>query len=167
MAHVYLAAGAGEALWFAGQRIIYKVRGREGEATIFELVVGPHGGAPLHLHRTQDETHYILEGRFRFHCAGEAFVAESGAVVHVPKGVPHGFANLGSESGTILCVETHPGPLEAFFDEVGEDTADTWSLLPRPLAMRTLLAAARRAGGLEILMPGLGASDDVLPSGTD
>jgi hypothetical protein len=50
MAHAYLAPRSGETLWFAGQRIIYKVRGREGEATIggLELVVSPkeHGGAP-------------------------------------------------------------------------------------------------------------------------
>ena len=164
MAHVYLAAGDGDALWFAGQRITYKVRGTEGEATTFELVVGPHGGAPLHLHRTQDETHYILEGRFRFHCAGETCVAGTGAVVHVPKGVAHGFTNLRSGPGRILCVETHPGPLEAFFDEVGEDAAGTSSLPQRRMAMPMLLDAARRTGGLEIVMPGLDASDDVRPS---
>lgn len=150
---VYLPAGSGEALWFAGQRITYKVRGTAGEVTIFELVVGPHGGAPLHLHRTQDETHYILEGRFRFHCAGETVVAESGAVVHVPKGVPHGFTNLRSDPGTILCVETHPGPLEAFFEEVGETAIETSSPLVRVMAMDVLLAVAERTGGLELVVP--------------
>jgi mannose-6-phosphate isomerase-like protein (cupin superfamily) len=156
MLHVYLAAGAGETLWFAGQRIIYKVRGIEGEATIFELVVGPHGGAPLHLHHTQDETHYILEGRFRFSCAGETVVAERGAVMHVPKGVPHGFTNLGSGSGTILCVETHPGPLEAFFDEVGQDASDGASPFMQVTPMAAVLAAAAQTGGLEFFVPPTG-----------
>jgi mannose-6-phosphate isomerase-like protein (cupin superfamily) len=154
MAHGYLAPGEGEALWFAGQRITYKVRGRTGEATIFELAVGPHGGAPLHRHRTQDETHYILAGRYRFHCAGDTFAAERGAIVHVPKGVPHGFTNLASEAGTILCIATHPGPLEAFFDALGVPAADDLSP-PLPVtAMDAVLAAARRTGGLEIVIPG-------------
>jgi mannose-6-phosphate isomerase-like protein (cupin superfamily) len=154
MTRKYLAPGDGEALWFVGQRITYKVRGKAGEATIFELVVGPHGGAPLHRHRTQDETHYILEGRYRFQCAGDTVLAEPGAVVHVPKGVPHGFTNLGSEPGTILCIETHPGPLEAFFDDVGEPVADGDSSPLRVTAMDAALDAARRTGGLEIVIPG-------------
>lgn len=154
MAHLYLAAGDGEALWFAGQRITYKVRGTEGEATIFELAVGPHGGAPLHRHRTQDETHYILAGRFRFQCAGDTVLAERGAIVHVPKGVPHGFTNLGSEAGTILCIETHPGPLEAFFDSLGVPMSNGDSPPLQVTAMDAVLNTARRTGGLEIVVPG-------------
>ena len=164
MAHAYLPSGEGETLWFAGQQITYKVRGREGGATIFELTVGPHGGAPAHLHRTQDETHYIMGGCFRFHCAGDTFLAERGAVVHVPKGVPHGFTNVSSATGTILCVETHPGPLEAFFDDLGETTVGTPSLPPRPMTMQMLLSAARRTGGLELLVPGLDTSNHVRSS---
>lgn len=154
MAHAYLAPGEGEALWFFGQRITYKVRGQAGEATIFELAVGPHGGAPLHRHPTQDETHYVLEGRFRFQCAGDTVLAEPGAVVHVPKGVPHGFTHVGSEPGRLLCIETHPGPLEAFFAAVGEAAPDGSVPPLQGATMDALLVAARRTGGLEIAIPG-------------
>jgi len=43
----------------------------------------------LHLHRCHAETFYILEGAVNFYVDGDWMVAEPGACVHVPPGVPH------------------------------------------------------------------------------
>ena len=147
----HLPAGAGDALWFAGQLITYKVRGATEGVTIFELAVGPHGGAPPHVHRTQDETHYLLDGRFKFLCGIRTIQAGPGSVVHLPKGLAHAFTNIGSEWGRMLCIATPPGPLERFFDEAGEPATDRSSPPARPVDMERILAIARRTGGLELV----------------
>ncbi len=49
--------------------------------------------APLHLHRSDDEAWYVLEGKMRFRIGGETFEASSGDAVLAPKGVPHTYGN--------------------------------------------------------------------------
>jgi mannose-6-phosphate isomerase-like protein (cupin superfamily) len=150
----YVPPGEGEALWFVGQLITYKVRGDGEDVTIFELTVGPYGGAPAHKHRTQDETHYILEGQFTFVCGDRTINANPGSVVHVPRSVCHAFTNLGPKPGRILFIATHPGPLERFYDEAGEPATDRSAPPAHPVDMEKILAIARRTGGLELVPPG-------------
>ncbi len=149
----YVPPGEGEALWFVGQLITYKVRGDGEGVTIFELTVGPYGGAPAHMHRTQDETHYILEGQFKFVCGDQTIAADPGSVVHVPRAVCHAFTNLGPGPGRILFVTTHPGPLERFYDEAGEPAIDRSAPPPHPANMERILTVARQTGGLDLVLP--------------
>ena len=150
----YLPAGEGEGVWFVGQLITYKVRRDGAGLTIFELAVGPHGGAPPHFHRAQDETHYILEGQFKFVYDARMIQAGPGSVVHVPKGLVHAFTNVGPGWGKMLCIETPPGPLERFFDEAGERASDRSSPPVKMIDMEAILAIARRTGGLELVVLG-------------
>ena len=48
---------------------------------------------PPHIHPTQDEFLYILEGRFDFYLDGKEDFAEPGDLVHMPRGIPHGIFN--------------------------------------------------------------------------
>ena len=48
---------------------------------------------PPHIHPTQDEFLYILEGRFDFLLDGEMAYAEPGDLVQLPRGIPHGIFN--------------------------------------------------------------------------
>jgi len=50
---------------------------------------------PPHIHPTQDEFLYILEGRFDFLLDGEMAYGEPGDLVHLPRGIPHGIFNKG------------------------------------------------------------------------
>jgi quercetin dioxygenase-like cupin family protein len=138
-------------VWFAGQLVTYKVR-VEG-VSIFELAVGPYGGAPPHLHRWQDETHYILEGRYTFHCHARMIDSGPGSVVHVPRGVVHGFTNVSPGWGRMLCIVCPPGPLERFLDEAGQTARDRSAPPPDTITMEQLLDIARRTGGLELAPP--------------
>jgi len=52
---------------------------------------------PPHVHPTQDEYLYILEGRLEFWLDGNEASATSGDLVRLPMGVPHGIFN---KSGT-------------------------------------------------------------------
>jgi quercetin dioxygenase-like cupin family protein len=50
---------------------------------------------PPHIHPTQDEFLYILEGRFDFMLDGAEAFAEPGDLVRLPMGIPHGIFNKG------------------------------------------------------------------------
>lgn len=49
--------------------------------------------APLHLHRSDDEAWYVLEGKMRFRIGSDTFDASRGDAVLAPKGVPHTYGN--------------------------------------------------------------------------
>jgi quercetin dioxygenase-like cupin family protein len=48
---------------------------------------------PPHIHHTQDEYIYMLEGRFDLVLDGKDFLATSGDLIRLPLGVPHGIFN--------------------------------------------------------------------------
>jgi mannose-6-phosphate isomerase-like protein (cupin superfamily) len=49
--------------------------------------------APLHLHRSEDEAWYVLEGRLGFRVGGDEVEVEGGRSVIVPAGTPHSYWN--------------------------------------------------------------------------
>ena len=53
----------------------------------------PDTFVPPHIHPTQDEYLYILEGRFEFVLDGKDEQASPGDLVRLPMGVPHGIFN--------------------------------------------------------------------------
>lgn len=48
---------------------------------------------PPHIHPTQDEFIYMLDGRFDLVLDGKEVVAESGDLIRMPMGLPHGIFN--------------------------------------------------------------------------
>jgi mannose-6-phosphate isomerase-like protein (cupin superfamily) len=51
--------------------------------------------APLHLHRSEDEAWYVLEGTLGFQFGDREFDAPAGSGVLLPHGTPHTFWNRG------------------------------------------------------------------------
>jgi mannose-6-phosphate isomerase-like protein (cupin superfamily) len=49
--------------------------------------------APLHVHHTDDEAWYVLEGVLRFRIGDEVREAGPHSAVMAPKGVPHAYGN--------------------------------------------------------------------------
>jgi mannose-6-phosphate isomerase-like protein (cupin superfamily) len=68
---------------------------------VIEATVAPGGGGPLHVHADLDDTFYLVKGRLAVRCGDEAFIAEPGAYVAMPHGVPHTFRVLGTEAAAI------------------------------------------------------------------
>ncbi len=60
-----------------------------GAFTLMEDNLKPGFKLGLHLHRQHAETFYILEGEVNFYIDGDWMVAQPGACIHVPPGVPH------------------------------------------------------------------------------
>ncbi len=57
---------------------------------------------PPHIHPTQDECLYVLEGRFDFWLEGEEVQGTPGDLVRLPMGRPHGIFNKSDQ--TIKCL---------------------------------------------------------------
>ena len=57
---------------------------------------------PPHIHPTQDEFIYMLDGRFDLVLDGKETTAESGDLVRLPMGIPHGIFN--KTDRTVKCL---------------------------------------------------------------
>ena len=147
---IHVAQGEGKSVWFADELLTFKVdRDKSETVGIFEDEVLPESGPPAHLHRSQDETHYVLEGQFEFVVGERKVNADAGSVVYVPRTMMHAFTNIGTEKGKLLFIETPAGPVEQFLEEAGEPVSDPSSPPEGELDMDKLQASAQRTGGLE------------------
>lgn len=62
--------------------------------------------APRHVHRSDDEAWYVLEGVLRVQVGADEVEARAGASVFVPRGTPHTYWNPGPERTRYLLVMT-------------------------------------------------------------
>jgi quercetin dioxygenase-like cupin family protein len=94
-----------------------KISGNDtnGELAIFEQTSLSQGkGTPLHLHHTQDEIFYVLEGSYYFQVGEEKFSLTVGDSIFLPRKVPHAWTQV-SEKGKMTVVVQPAGKLENFF----------------------------------------------------
>lgn len=66
----------------------------------------PRYQAPLHLHRSEEECWYVLEGRLRFRIGDGEVEAAAGSAVLAPRGRPHTFWNPSTEPARYLLIMT-------------------------------------------------------------
>jgi quercetin dioxygenase-like cupin family protein len=62
----------------------------------------PDTFVPPHVHPTQDEFVYLLEGRLEFWLDGKESIAEAGDLARMPTGIPHGIFNKSGKTVTCL-----------------------------------------------------------------
>ena len=60
-----------------------------------------------HVHPTEDEMFYVLQGALTFICGGQTFDVEDGGFVFLPRGIPHDYRIL-SDGPVRLLVVTAP-----------------------------------------------------------
>jgi quercetin dioxygenase-like cupin family protein len=101
----------------AGGPLTFKARGEQtgGALTLFENVIAPGDGPPLHTHAGEDESWYVLERQLRFRLGDEVADAPAGSFVFVSRGTPHCFQNVGDGPARIIVLFT-PSGMERFFD---------------------------------------------------
>ena len=121
-----------------------KVRSAEsqGSLTALENVIPPFEGPPLHSHREEDESWFVIAGNLRFRVDDEVTSAPQGSFVLVPRGTPHCFQNVGDTDARILVLFT-PAGMETFFDRFSEVpkedvSVDTFRDLGREVGMEVL-----------------------------
>jgi 2-polyprenyl-6-methoxyphenol hydroxylase-like FAD-dependent oxidoreductase/quercetin dioxygenase-like cupin family protein len=121
MEAIALPPGGGKTLQVLGNPWIIKAATDQTGGTIAALEGSfqPGSGAPAHLHHSHEETFYVLSGEFLFRLDSQSQVVSAGTFVFVPRGIPHGFENVGTSPGTILGIMT-PAGFERFFEELAQ-----------------------------------------------
>ncbi len=94
-----------------------KISGKdtEGDLAIFEQTSLSQGrGTPLHIHNSQDEIFYIIEGAYYFQVGDEKYHMAVGDSIFLPRKVPHAWTQK-SEKGRMTVILQPAGKLEDFF----------------------------------------------------
>ena len=115
----HFVAGAGgevAGLGVADMRLLLSSEQTNGALAIGEFVGSPGPWTVPHVHRQLEELFYVVDGRFRFTCGESDLVAEPGALLMVPRGMPHVFV---AETDAKVLVLWMPGGLEQMFLELG------------------------------------------------
>ncbi len=96
-----------------------KVSGKDtgGQFYAFEHRDIVQGGPPRHVHFAQDEWFYVVRGRFAFEVGAQKATLTAGATLFAPRNVPHGWACLSGEPGTLLTIVSPVGTFEDFLLE--------------------------------------------------
>ncbi len=89
-----------------------------GRYAIWEAIVPPGGGPPLHMHSRESEGFFVLEGELVVHVDGRRIVAGPGAFVNLQPGTKHGFKNETTQAARMLILVA-PAGLERMFLEAG------------------------------------------------
>jgi quercetin dioxygenase-like cupin family protein len=125
----YMNSGDGPRKRVITELMTVKATGEDtgGAYSLFETETPPSGGFPLHAHRYNDETFYVLEGGYRFFVDDRQIELAPGAYVFVPRGTMHGYVNTGPETGRMLVLVTPGGIHEKFLDDIGDrDDRPAW-----------------------------------------
>ena len=122
-----------------------------GALTVIDSWLTPAANPPMHVHHTEDEAFYVLEGEVEFFVAGaEPRLATPGDFVFGPRGVPHRF-EVRTPEARVLVLGT-PGGSERFFRAMGEPAgAPTLPVPQAPDVERVVAVAASH--DVEILPP--------------
>ncbi len=153
-AHV-LAPESGEAIWFLGTLVSIKTAGEQcgGTLSVTEHLAPAGFGPPPHIHHSEDEAVYVLEGSISGFCGEQTFRGGPGSYVFLPRGVPHVW-QADADAPVRLLVVTTPAGFERFVRESGEPAA-ALTLPPAPPTEADLarMGAAAARQGIEFLVP--------------
>ena len=134
MQPIHIPSTGGRRVDVLGIPMVIRIHGRDtgGIVSAVESHDVPGGGPPPHVHHREDETFQVLEGEYEWTVGGETFVAQKGATIFAPRGVPHRYRYLGQAPGRLLCVIT-PAGFEGFFEEIGALRPEQQQEIPRVL----------------------------------
>jgi quercetin dioxygenase-like cupin family protein len=146
-------------LWFLNTRVHLRIstfQGADG-LSIVEHWAPVGDSPPLHVHRNEDEVFHILDGEFRFLLSNQELKAGPGAVLLLPKLVPHTY-RVESSAGGHFMTTLRGGDFERFIRAFGRPAEGPG--LPPPAGPPTAaelesLAALARRHGIELRGPPL------------
>ena len=100
-----LQAGDGWTYRFGIDFTVKAGESREAGAAAFVEYVTRKGEEPDdHVHATEDEMFYVLEGALTFRCGGDSFDVEKGGFVFLPRGIRHGYTIRSEEPVRLIAV---------------------------------------------------------------
>ena len=137
--------GSGEQLNIAGSKILHKIKSSatNGVFSVMEFVTPPGKGVALHVHEREDELVYLLEGEIEVTLGNQKMKAVPGVMALLPRGIPHGFTNIGNKPSRLLDTIL-PGQFDNYFVELaalyaaGEPSEEQIDALSRKYRIRYL-----------------------------
>lgn len=122
-AQAVLAAAdvSGESHSLGFSKILFKVPSADTAGGMFVMEHDNLGkGGPFrHVHPSQDEWLYAMNGSFRVEIGDESFSLGAGDSILMPRKVPHVWAQVGESPGKLLIAFTPAGKMEEFFSYFG------------------------------------------------
>jgi mannose-6-phosphate isomerase-like protein (cupin superfamily) len=153
-------SGRAQPLWFLDHLVHIGVDGDASDGALALLDERGRRGdmPPLHVHRRDDETFYVLEGEMTLFVAGAEIGLRAGMAAFAPRDLPHTYRVESVEARWLVI--TTPAGFDAFVREVAAP-APAEELPPhgRTVDAAVLTQAAAKVG-IEILGP-----PGALPSG--
>jgi quercetin dioxygenase-like cupin family protein len=142
---VVVLPGSGEQLNIAGSQTFHKIKSKDTNSafSVMEFVTPPGKGVALHVHEREDELVYLLEGEIEVTLGNQKMKAVPGVMALLPRGVPHGFTNIGNKPCRLLDTIL-PGQFDNYFVElaalyaVGEPPEGQIDALSRKYRIRYL-----------------------------
>ena len=150
MSRAYLSGEHQQLEWVGGSlmTVLLDSEATEGNLFLARTQLKAGDAAPIHVHSAEDEMFVMLSGRGVFFCGDDELVAEEGAVVYLPRDIPHGYQCQTDVDLLTMCT---PAGIERFFRAAGHDVA-----MPKPAGWEltpATMAAAAGAVGLQIVGP--------------
>ncbi len=110
-----------------------------GNFSLIEQIIPAGFESPWHVHNTEDESFYVIEGSVTILVNGTTVKLGTGGYAFGPRGVPHGFRVEGDGPARILLMTTGGD----FADFIAESSVAA-DAPPSPPDMEKLMAAAVR-----------------------
>lgn len=137
--------GGGDPFRFGEGQFILKVSSRDtnGAFAVVEVVTPPRGQVAMHVHEREDELVFVLDGTLEVTLGDQTMTAVPGVLALLPRGIPHGFTNIGDTPSRVLDTIL-PGGFDAYFGELaalyanGEPDPKDVDALSRKYAIRYL-----------------------------
>jgi quercetin dioxygenase-like cupin family protein len=103
--------------WYTGWLLTFLATGEQtqGRFTLIDALTRKGNCPPRHLHRSEDESFYILEGEMTAWIGDQAIRGTPGTLIVGPRGVPHSF-EIHSDQLRMLILLT-PAGLEGYFKQ--------------------------------------------------
>lgn len=102
--------------WYPGHSLTFKSMRKDTGGTCTWMLVenSPREGVPFHKHLHEDESFYVIDGRFEITVGNRTVVGGPGTYLYGPRNVQHRWTNVGSGRGRLLNVFT-PSGIEGYF----------------------------------------------------
>ena len=107
MKPIHTPTAGGRKVNVLGIPMVIRIHGSDtgGVVSAVESHDVPGGGPPPHIHHREDETFQILEGEYEWTVGGKTFVAQKGATIFAPRGIPTPTATS-ARRPVVLCVSS-------------------------------------------------------------
>lgn len=102
---ILLGPGEGDVDTVLGDKYTFKAAAKDtgGAYALWEIATpAAAGGPPPHIHESEDEAFYVLEGEMTFQIGERTVNAAAGTFAFAPRGIAHKFSNPGTKPAKAL-----------------------------------------------------------------